>query len=63
VVYAIGMILIYVGFRFDFRFSPGVVIALVHDAIITLGFLPGQPARVQPDLGDGDPDGGGLLGE
>src|SRR5712671_1720270 len=39
VVYAIGMILIYVGFRFDFRFSPGVVIALVHDAIITLGFF------------------------
>jgi len=30
------MILVYVGFRFDFRFSPGVVIALVHDAIITL---------------------------
>jgi preprotein translocase subunit SecF len=39
VVYAIGMILIYVGFRFYFRFSPGVVIALVHDAIITLGFF------------------------
>ena len=38
-VYAIGMILVYVGFRFDFRFSPGVVIALVHDAIITLGFF------------------------
>ena len=39
VVYAIGMILVYVGFRFDFRFSPGVVIALIHDAIITLGFF------------------------
>jgi len=39
VVYAIGMILVYVGLRFDFRFSPGVVIALVHDAIITLGFF------------------------
>ncbi|HXL40666.1 MAG TPA: protein translocase subunit SecF [Myxococcales bacterium] len=39
VVYAIGMILVYVGFRFEFRFSPGVVIALVHDAIITLGFF------------------------
>src|SRR6267378_1232798 len=37
VVYAIGMILVYVGFRFDFRFSPGVVIALVHDAILTSG--------------------------
>jgi preprotein translocase subunit SecF len=39
VVYAIGMILIYVGFRFDFRFSPGVVIALIHDAIVTLGYF------------------------
>src|SRR5229473_1907420 len=39
VIYAIGMILIYVGFRFDFRFSPGVVIALIHDAIVTLGYF------------------------
>jgi preprotein translocase subunit SecF len=38
-LYAMGMILIYVGFRFDFRFSPGVIIALIHDAIITLGFF------------------------
>jgi preprotein translocase subunit SecF len=39
VLYAMGIILLYVGFRFDFRFSPGVVIALIHDAIITLGFF------------------------
>jgi preprotein translocase subunit SecF len=39
VLYAMGMILIYVGFRFDFRFSPGVVVSLIHDAIITLGFF------------------------
>src|SRR5438105_774355 len=39
VLYAMGMILIYVGFRFDFRFSPGVIIALIHDAIITMGFF------------------------
>jgi preprotein translocase subunit SecF len=39
VLYAMGMILVYVGIRFDFRFSPGVVIALIHDAIITLGFF------------------------
>ena len=39
VIYAIGMILIYVGLRFDFRFSPGVVIALIHDAIVTLGYF------------------------
>jgi preprotein translocase subunit SecF len=38
-LYAMGIILLYVGFRFDFRFSPGVIIALIHDAIITLGFF------------------------
>ncbi len=39
VLYAMFFILLYVGFRFDFRFSPGVVIALIHDAIITVGFF------------------------
>src|SRR5205814_2639728 len=39
VLYAMGMILVYVGFRFDFRFSPGVIIALIHDAIVTLGYF------------------------
>ncbi len=31
------LILIYIGYRFDFFFSPGAIIALVHDLIITLG--------------------------
>jgi len=35
---AILLILLYVGFRFDFRFAPGGVLALAHDAIITFGF-------------------------
>jgi len=39
VLYAMGMILVYVGFRFDFRFSPGVIMAIMHDAIVTLGFF------------------------
>ena len=34
-----ALIVIYVGLRFDFRFSPGVIIAIVHDAIITLGYF------------------------
>ncbi|MGB9741615.1 MAG: protein translocase subunit SecF [candidate division WOR-3 bacterium] len=36
----IGMIgiLIYVSFRFDFRFGTGAVLALIHDALIVLGF-------------------------
>jgi preprotein translocase subunit SecF len=36
---AMALIVAYVGLRFDFRFSPGVIIALIHDAIITLGYF------------------------
>ena len=39
VFYAMVLIVAYVGLRFDFRFSPGVVIALIHDAIVTLGYF------------------------
>ena len=39
VLYAMALIVVYVGLRFDFRFSPGVIIALLHDAIITLGYF------------------------
>ncbi len=37
----IGMvgILIYVSFRFDFRFGTGAVLALIHDTLITLGLV------------------------
>jgi preprotein translocase subunit SecF len=38
-VYAILGIMVYVAFRFDLRFAPGGVIALIHDAIITVGFF------------------------
>jgi preprotein translocase subunit SecF len=38
-LYAMALIVMYVGLRFDFRFSPGVLIALVHDAVITLGYF------------------------
>ena len=39
VLYAMALIVVYVGLRFDFRFSPGVIIAILHDAIITLGYF------------------------
>jgi len=39
VFYAMVLIVAYVGLRFDFRFSPGVVIAIIHDAIVTLGYF------------------------
>ena len=39
ILYAMALIVVYVGLRFDFRFSPGVIIALIHDAVITLGYF------------------------
>jgi preprotein translocase subunit SecF len=36
-VYALICILIYVGFRFEYRFAIGSVAALMHDVVITLG--------------------------
>lgn len=38
-IYALFGILIYVAFRFEYRFSFGAIIALVHDVIITVGFF------------------------
>jgi preprotein translocase subunit SecF len=32
-------ILIYLAFRFDLRFAPGAVVALIHDSIATIGVL------------------------
>lgn len=37
VIVAWILILIYLGYRFDFYFSPGAIIALIHDIIITIG--------------------------
>ena len=33
-------ILIYVGFRFEFRYAAGGILALIHDTIITIGAFP-----------------------
>jgi preprotein translocase subunit SecF len=37
VLYTIAFIMVYIAFRFDLRFAPGGVVALLHDALITLG--------------------------
>lgn len=39
VLYALIAILIYVAFRFEYRFSLGAVAALIHDVTITLGIF------------------------
>ena len=31
--------MLYLAFRFDLRFAPGVVIACVHDAMVVIGFF------------------------
>jgi preprotein translocase subunit SecF len=38
VIVAILMILVYVGFRFDFAFATGAIVSLIHDAVIVTGF-------------------------
>jgi SecD/SecF fusion protein len=36
---ALGSILLYITFRFEFKFAVGAVVGLAHDVIITLGIL------------------------
>jgi preprotein translocase subunit SecF len=36
---ALGGILIYIALRFEFRFSVGSIIALLHDVVVTIGFF------------------------
>jgi preprotein translocase subunit SecF len=38
-IYALIGILIYVSLRFEYRFSVGSVVALIHDVMITVGFF------------------------
>lgn len=39
VVYACIGILLYIALRFDFKYGPGAVVALLHDAFITVGIF------------------------
>lgn len=36
---ALVFVMVYIAFRFDLRFAPGAVLALIHDAVVTLGLL------------------------
>lgn len=36
---ALGLVMLYIGFRFQFKFAVAAVVALVHDVLITLGFF------------------------
>jgi preprotein translocase subunit SecF len=39
IIFALGLILLYIAIRFDIRYAPGAVAALGHDVIITFGLL------------------------
>lgn len=39
IIIALVFIMVYVSFRFDLRFAPGGVLALVHDSVVTVGVL------------------------
>jgi preprotein translocase SecF subunit len=39
VLTSLGAILLYVGFRYEFKFALGAVVALFHDVFVTLGVL------------------------
>lgn len=39
ILYAVFGILVYVAWRFEYRFALGSIVALIHDVIITLGFF------------------------
>ena len=45
---ALAVVMLYVAIRFQYKFSIGAVLALVHDVIITLGFF--SVMRIEFDL-------------
>lgn len=36
---ALGLVMLYIGFRFQFKFAVAAVVALVHDVLLVLGFF------------------------
>jgi len=37
ILYALGMVVIYITVRFEFKYAVGAILALVHDVLLTLG--------------------------
>ena len=38
-VWALLMIMIYIALRFDYKYSPGAIVALIHDVVIIIGIF------------------------
>ncbi len=47
--YSLFMILIYIGLRFDYKYAPGAVFCLIHDAVVTVSIYSifGREVNVQ----------------
>lgn len=39
IIYSLLLMLVYIAFRFDFRYAPGGIVALAHDVIVTTGIF------------------------
>lgn len=39
IVFALGMVLLYIWFRFEWQFAAGAVLALFHDVVLTIGMF------------------------
>src|SRR5690606_41094439 len=39
IFYASIAVLIYIAFRFDSRFAPGAIVAMLHDVVVVLGYF------------------------
>lgn len=39
IIVSLGLLLVYISFRFEFVFAVGAIVALIHDVTITLGFF------------------------
>jgi len=39
IIYSLAGIVVYISWRFEFRFAVGAILALIHDVLITLGFF------------------------
>ncbi len=62
-LYALGGMLIYIAFRFEWIYGAAAVFAVFHDTLVTLGFVLGFQPRNQPDGDRGVVDAGGLFDE
>jgi hypothetical protein len=60
---ALGLVMLYIGFRFQFKFAVGAVVALIHDVLHYPGFLLPDRPGVRPHGAGGAAGGDRLLPE